>query len=161
MELHRAEWLGLVADTLVGTVIHIYKPWLPIASESCRVYSISVILRSDETSVCSDHANRLIMTSVTIFQFICGRTCSPGHQLVTHTDSENRLILSHGLADILDCLRAEFRVAGTIGNEQSVIIYIQEIIVPWNADELHATIHETSQYIMLDTAVHKNDFLVS
>src|SRR5574344_2183026 len=111
-----------------------------------------MILRSDETSVGSDHTNRLIVTSVAIFQLVGSSTCSPGHQLITHTDSENGLILSHSLADILDRLRAEFRVTGTIRNEQSVIIYIQTIIVPWNADELHATVYETSQDIMLHTA---------
>ena len=47
-----------------------------------------MILRSDETSVGSDHTNRLIVTSVAIFQLVGSSTCSPGHQLITHTDSE-------------------------------------------------------------------------
>ena len=122
MELYGTERFGLVSDALIGAVVHVDKPWLPIASECGVVNCISMVLRCDEASVRADHAYRLVMASVTVFQLICRSSCCPCHQLVSHADAENRLVLLHCDTQIVYCLLAEFRVSRAVGNEKSVIV---------------------------------------
>ena len=70
MELYGTEWFGLVSDALIGAVVHVDEPWLPIASEGGVVNCISMVLRCDEASVRADEAYRPVRPSVTGVQLI-------------------------------------------------------------------------------------------
>ena len=101
------------------------------------------------------------MAPVSVFQLICSGTRSPRKQLVAHADSENRLVSLHCLAETIYGHLAELRIAGTVGNEESVIVEAEEIIVPWHPYKLDASVHEAAEDIVLDSAVHEDDFLLS
>ena len=47
MELDREERLGLVAHALIGPVIHIHEPRLPVRAESGGIHSVTMVLRRD------------------------------------------------------------------------------------------------------------------
>ena len=111
MELYGTEWFGLVADTFVGAVIHIHKPWLPIASECGVVNCISMVLRCDEASVRADHAYRLVMASVTVFQLIGAAAGGQSRQLVAQADAEH----GHPAQELTDLLQ---------GNGKSLAEYL-------------------------------------
>ena len=75
MELAAKPGIGLMANTLVGTVIHIDKEFLPIGTEGLGVDCIAVVLARHETPVCANHAHWLVVGTVTVFQFVdaCAR----------------------------------------------------------------------------------------
>ncbi len=103
-----------MADTLVCAVVHIHEPRFPVAAESSRVNGVTVILRRDIAFVGADHTHWLIMTSVTIFEFVGSRSGRSRHKLISHTYTENRLILLHCLAQVVHSLLAELRIARSV-----------------------------------------------
>src|SRR5574344_73639 len=101
------------------------------------------------------------MTSMSIFQFECLGPSSPCQKLVAHTDTEYRFASVHCLAQMFLGDSAEFRIAGTIGNEESVVVHISEIIIPRDSDNCNVSLNEAAQDIVFDTAIHQNDLFVS
>ena len=76
MELSREPGVLLVADTFVRTVVHVDEERFPVGSQCVVVYSITVVLRGDETLFRAYHAYRLVMAAVTVFQFVdFGTSC--------------------------------------------------------------------------------------
>lgn len=67
VELRREERLALVADSLVGIIVHIYEKRLPIGSECVVVHCESVVLGCYETSVGPNHPDRLVVAPVAVF----------------------------------------------------------------------------------------------
>ena len=61
MELAAKPGIGLMANTLVGTVIHIDKEFLPIGTEGLGVDCLSVVLAGDITMCCANHTYRLVV----------------------------------------------------------------------------------------------------
>ena len=55
MELAAKPGIGLMANTLVGTVIHIDKEFLPIGTEGLGVDCVAVVLAGDITMCCANH----------------------------------------------------------------------------------------------------------
>ena len=57
-------------DALVGTVVHIDEQRFPVGPQCIIIYCITVVLAGNETTFRSHHAHRLVMTAMTVFQFI-------------------------------------------------------------------------------------------
>ena len=117
MELSREKWLALVADTLVGAIIHIDEKRLPILRKRSVIDGKAMILRSHIAAVRAHAAHRLIMTPVPIFELIDLRARSAAQKLVAHADAAYRLIPLQRLAQILDRHIHHIRIPRTIGKE--------------------------------------------
>ena len=148
-----------MADAFVGAVVHIHKPRFPVGSEGLVVNCESVVLRGDEAAVGADHADRLVVAAVAIFQFIGVGTSGPGEQLVAHAYSENRLVPFHRLAKVGDRDVAELRVARPVGDEQPVVVELVEIVVPRHPDDFHSPFHEAPEDVVLHATVNHHDCL--
>ena len=63
----------LVADTLVGGIVHIDEELLPVLVQRARIDGVAVVLRGDEALLRAHHAHRLVVAAVAVLQLIdCG-----------------------------------------------------------------------------------------
>ena len=69
VELRREERQPFVADSFVGTVVHVQEKRLPVIAQRIVVDGITVILGSDETFFRTSHAYRLVVAPVSVFEF--------------------------------------------------------------------------------------------
>ena len=97
---------------------------------------------------------------MTILQLVDSSTGCLRKQLVTHTDTADRLAaLANLLANNVYCILAHIRVTRTIGQEQSVEVHIGVIVIPWHTDHLYASVDEATDDVCLHTAVNENHLL--
>ena len=97
---------------------------------------------------------------MTILQLVDSSTGSLGKQLVTHTNTADRLAaLADLLANNVYCILTHVWVARTIGKEQSVEIHICVIVIPRHTDHLNASVDEATDDVCLHTAVNENHLL--
>lgn len=57
-------------NALVGSVVEVYVKLLPVGIKSVRIYRKIVVLTGDEAPICAQHADRLIMPVMTVFEFV-------------------------------------------------------------------------------------------
>ena len=62
----------------------------PVGAKCIIVYRITMILRSDETTFRANHAYRLVVAAMPVFQLVYFSPSGFAQQLVTHADTENR-----------------------------------------------------------------------
>ena len=96
---------------------------------------------------------------MTVFELVGVGACSPGQQLVAHAYSENRFVRLHGFPEVGDGHIAELRVAGTVGDEQTVIFKGVEIEVPRHSDHFNPSLHEAAEDVVLHSAIDHHDSL--
>lgn len=77
----------LVADTLVGAVVHVDEIRLPVGGERLGIYGVAVVLRGDETARSAYLLHGLVVAAMTIFQFVDCGSRRLSEQLVTHADT--------------------------------------------------------------------------
>ena len=77
------------------------------------------------------------MSSMAIFQLI--RLCSRSKckQLIAQTDTHNRFPLAYRPTQMLNGFTTHRRVAWSVRDEQAVILFMREIIIPRNTLHLH------------------------
>ena len=156
MELGREPGIGLVANTLVRAVVHIYEERLPVRGQRRSIYGKTVILTGDVALRRANLLNRLVMTTMTILQLICLGTGSTSQQLVTQANTHQGLylfIVQEG-TDMLNRLAALLGVTRTIGQEQTVKLQLVEVVVPRYADNLYTSVQQTTNDVGLDAAIH-------
>ena len=161
VELRREERLAGVADTFVGAVVHVDEVRLPALRQASVVHREAVVLRSDEALVRARLAHRLVVGAVAVFQLVGGGAGGDAQQLVAHADAADGFISLQGLADVLHRDLAERRVARAVGDEEAVPVELVEVVVPRDADQLHAALHQAAQDLVLDAAVHQDHLLVA
>ena len=120
-----------------------------------------MVLRCDETLVGADTPHRLVVATVSVFQLICSGTGCLGEELVAHAYSAYGFAYLYSLADILYSFLCHVGIARTVGDEQPVIRYDSEVIVPGHTYHFHSSTCQAADNIMLDTAVNKHHCLVT
>ena len=110
MKLCRKPRVGLVAYALIRTVIHIDEERFPVGRDGVIIDSVAVILGRDVAVLSQfsilQEAHRLVVTTMTIFQFLHLCSSSQSQNLVSHADTIDRLALLHEFLDVSDGLRA-------------------------------------------------------
>ena len=161
MELSREPGVGLVTDTLVRAVVHIYEEGLPVGRQCIGIYRIAVVLRGDEALSATNALNGLVVTTVTVLQLVCLGTGGTSQQLVTQTDTHEglHLLVAEELADMLYRLGALLGVARTVSQEETVELQLIEIVIPGYTNHLYTSVQQATDDIGLDTAIDKNDLL--
>lgn len=162
VELHREPRLALVAYALVRAIVHVREERLPVGAKRVVIYSKAVILACDEALVCSGHAHRLIVAAVAIFKFVGLGSSSFGEQLVAHADAKDRLVAqAHGATEILYSLAAHVRIARSVADEDTIVVELSVIVVPWHTHHLNPTLDEASENVALHATVDQHDSFLS
>ena len=146
----------LMADALVGSVVHVDEQRFPVGGQSLGVDGKAMVLRCDETSVSPDLSDGLIVSSVAIFQFICGGSGCFREQLVAHADAAYWLACGHGLADVFNRSVDHVGVAGAVGDEETVVGDEVEIIVPRHEHHSDTATGQAADNVVFDAAVNEN-----
>lgn len=132
----------------------------PVLAKRRSVDGVTVVLRRDVAVVGTHEAHGLVVGAMTILQFVDGGSCGFAQQLVAHADATDRLAAHRDLlADDVDGSLTGIGVAGAVGQEQTIEVHVGIVVVPRHADNLHATVNETTDDIGLDTAVDEHHFL--
>ena len=97
---------------------------------------------------------------MTILQLVDSSTGCLRKQLVTHTDTADRLAaLADLLANNIYCILTHVWVARTICQEQAVEIHIGVIVIPRHTNHLYASVDEATDDVCLHTAVNEYHLL--
>lgn len=91
MELAGEPRVALVADALVGAVVHVDEKLLPVCAERGCVNGIAVVLAGYVAVVSADHAHGLVVGAVAVFQLVDGCAAGLRQELVAHADAADRL----------------------------------------------------------------------
>ena len=116
-----------------------------------------MILRGDEAFLRPYHADRLVMATVSVFQFVDGGASGFCQQLVTHADTADRFVSGERFADILNGRIAGIRVAGTVADEQAVVFQRIEIVIPGHADNRYITFQQAADDVMFHAAIYQDN----
>ena len=132
MKLNTEERFGSMAESLIGTVVGIKKPGLPVLRQTFFSYCVTVVLRGDITTLRSNLYARLILTAMTEFQLVrrcAGCACQ---QLVSKTNAENRLSYIQNLSNSFNCGFQQFGIARSVGYNKPVEAFTCNVPIPWN-----------------------------
>ena len=114
MELYAEERFAAMAYALVGPVVEVDEMGFPFFVKCLGVNRNSVILGCNVAVVAAAEPDRLIVSSMSVFELVGGSSGSKAHQLISHTYSENGFVLVICLAYIFNRLSAKVRVSGTV-----------------------------------------------
>ena len=145
-----------MAYALVGPVVEVDEMGFPFFVKCLGVNSKSVILGCNVAVVAAAEPDRLIVSSMSVFELVGGSSGSKAHQLIAHTYSENGFVPVICLAYIFNRLSAKARVSGTIGNHKSVPFEAVEIVVPRHLDHFHTSGCKAVQDTVFYSAIHQH-----
>src|SRR5579885_1560420 len=94
-------------------------------------------------------------------KFVSLGSCCERHQLSPETNPEGGLMLAHGLADNFYGLIAAYRVAWTVGYENTIIFFISEIIIVRNTLDTNRIFQQGTQDIFFHSAINGDNQLIS
>src|ERR1700740_2532426 len=100
MKLHAHKGTDAVPDTLVGAIIGVDEPRLPVRRQGRVVYRIAVVLGGDVAAPCPYFQTGLVLATVPEFELIGVGTGCEGQQLMAQADAKNGYIQSHGAPDV-------------------------------------------------------------
>ena len=95
----------------------------------------------------------LVLSPVTKLQFVGVRTGSKREELAAKTDSQDRTSPFHCFLNRGYGFQAHLRIARTIGNHDSVVLFIQEIAVIGNSDYGDIAIKKLAENAVFATAI--------
>ena len=91
MELDAEKRLPSRADPLVGAVIDVHEPGLPLLAQGLIPHGIAVVLAGDVTAAGEQVLDRLIDAPVAIGELVGVRACRQRQYLVAEANTEDRL----------------------------------------------------------------------
>ena len=160
MELAGEPRIGLMADALIGAVVHVDEKLFPVSAQGLGIYRVSVVLRGDITFLRTHKAYGLVMAAMAIFQLVDCCASSLTQQLVTHTDATDGLTTkAHLFANDVHSLLASVGVTGTISQEQAIEVHTCIILIPRYANHLYPTVDQAANNIGLYTTIDEHYFL--
>src|SRR5262245_48301265 len=127
MILHTEDGQFLVAHSLHGAVVQIDVSYFHIRGQRIRVDGESMILRSDGHFAGAQILYRLVSAAMAEFQFEGRSAERETKNLMTETDSEDRL-LAHQIAYSFMRVRQRRGISGPIGEKNSVGIQCQRFV---------------------------------
>ncbi|KAH3666829.1 hypothetical protein OGAPHI_003278 [Ogataea philodendri] len=128
VELNREERLLGVVNTFVRTVVGVDKQFFPSSTQSIDVDGVTVVLGGDVTS-----------------------TGDGGYT------KDWSLWVLEGSLQFLNNVLHDRRISRTIGDEQTVIFFFGEIVIPWNNLQGNSAVDETPDLVVLHTNINSND----
>ena len=90
MELHAEVWADARANALVGSVVDVDEPWLPIRRKSGILNRVPMILARDVTTPREQVLHGLIHAAMSVGQFVGIAAGGEGEDLVTQANPEDR-----------------------------------------------------------------------
>lgn len=118
-----------------------------------------MVLRSNVGAIGDLVYDRLILTSVAEWKFVCLATSSVSEQLVTQADTKYGLAYVHGLTDVLNGNCESGRVAGTVGNEETMVFSLKvlgEVIIVGDDFDRCSFVNKSTDDVVFDATVNSN-----
>lgn len=151
-----------MSNAFISPIICISKQWSPSFWQLFRIHSISMILTCNVTASSALVNTRLVMSTVSIFHFVCRATRRKSQKLVTQTNSKNgfNFWLLQKFLQVFNCLLAHFRISRTITDEKTIVFgVVIKVVIPRNHLDLHVTFEEATKLIVFHTAVNNAYFV--
>src|SRR5689334_20844930 len=114
VELDAHERTRAMADTLIGTVVEVAEPRLPVARQALLVDRIAVVLRGDEAPGGAHAAARLVLTPMAELELVGIGASGQRQDLVAQAHAQDRSATVHGPAHVVDRGGAHLRIARTV-----------------------------------------------
>ena len=143
-------------DPFIGSVVCVGKKRRPlVVRKTFHVNSEPVILRGNETTACVLVRAWLIDTAIAIFHFKSSETSCEREKLVPQTDSKNRFgIRFQNVTQIGNGYVTFGRVAGSIADEQSVVLLRIQREIPRHQVDARTSRKETAQLMVLEPTIN-------
>src|SRR3989344_5336812 len=93
-----------------------------------------------------------------VLEFVRLRSCGERQKLVAETDTQDRLVLFHRFSDVRDGLFAHRRVSRPVREEQAVVRFFCEIVIPRHTDDCRAALYERAHDVLFHATIHCDDF---
>ena len=94
MELHAEVWSDARANALVGSVVDVDEPWLPIRRKSGILNRVPMVLARDVATPREQVLHGLIHAAMSVGQFVGIAAGGEAEDLVTQANTENRFFES-------------------------------------------------------------------
>eukprot|EP00906_Rhabdomonas_costata_P037803 RCo053333 len=139
VELHAEEGLEAVDKPLVGLVIRVDEELLPVGGKGVVVHRKAVVLRCDVAVSRSKINAGLVHPSIAVLHLVSLCTCCQSKKLVSQADPKDRLwgLQLQSPANVFDGLAALRGVPGAVGDEETLPLLGEDIVVPWHHLEMH------------------------
>jgi len=108
-----------------------------------------VVLGGDEAAAALLVHARDVLSTISKEHLLCGSPGGECEELVSKTDTEDRLIALKRLADVGNGLDTHGWVTGTVADEETIILLLCEVVVPGNDRDLRAAISEAADLVVL------------
>ena len=157
MELRAHDRLGLVDHALVRPVVEVDKVLLPvILGERVHVDRVSVVLRGDVAAAGGEIERGDVVRAVAVLELHGLCTCGEREELVPETDAHDGTGVGlHELLEMVDGLLAMGRVAGAVGDEDTIEVMgnLVDGVVPGEARDGCTTRDQRAEDVLLHAAV--------
>lgn len=161
VELRAADGFAHVAKPLVGAVVQVGEPGLPIAGERIGVHGETMILAGDVAMAGEFIAHGLVLAAVTVLEFEGLAAGGKPEHLVPEANSEDRFVLADGVANLVNHLVAQTGVAGAAADNQCIVLLGFEVGVPREAHHAEALGAYVVGDAFLTAAIQQRDCFVS
>jgi hypothetical protein len=164
VELRAEDRARGVNEALVGLVVQVGKVLLPLAAESSRVNSVSVVLRSDVALSSGEIQSGDVVGTVAVLELDGLSSGSESDELVTHAYAHHGDLGSlEQLAEVVHGGSAVSGVTGTVRDENTVEVVGDLVngVVEGEASNARASGDEAAKDVLLDTTVDQRNVHVS
>ncbi len=154
---------GGVGNTLVRSVVSIGEKSFPSRAESGAVNDETVVLGSDVALSSLVVQDRLVLSTVTKWQLLGGSSGGYTHELVTKTNTINRLDLvvreGNNLFELFDGFFAHHWVTRSVRQEKTIVeVHVRgEWVIPWDDGQFTPALDQVSDNIVFHTAIDGNN----
>jgi hypothetical protein len=161
VELRAADGFAHVAKPLVGAVVQVREPGLPIAGEGIGVHGVSMVLAGDVAMAGEFIAHGLVLAAVTVLEFEGLAAGGQSEHLMPEANPEDRFVLADGVADLVNYLVAQAGVAGAAADDQCIVLLGFEVGVPREPHHAEAFGADVVGDAFLAAAIKERDGFVS
>src|SRR5271156_5577391 len=118
-----------------------------------------MILRRQKTPSRIQIGARLILSAMAVREFVCLCADTQGQQLGPKANAEDRLLLFNYFLQNGDCLFANDRITGPIGDKDPIELFIEIIVMIRNSLDFNWKFQKRAKSILFHSAVDGDDLL--
>lgn len=101
----------------------------------------------------------VVVGPVSVGEFVGFASCGYSEELVSEADAEDGFSYLNGFLDVLDCGLALLWVTWAVGEHESVVVDLVEVVVPRYSYDSDVAFEEASDDVELGSGVDHYDFV--
>ena len=152
-----------MSNSLVTSIVGVGEKSLPARLQGITINDKSVVLRSNVAFPSLMIQHRLILTTISKRKLLTLSSGSKAHELITHTNTINRLDFifwaCDDLLEFLDGRHAHGWITRTVRQEQTVVLvhFGCKWIIPWHHSQFNPTLDQLTNDIVLHSTIDSNN----